>query len=98
MKQYTSFQKKVNNFVMDVTMKKLHFGIVGVGNIAPLHALAIQALPEAELVAVATRNAERGRRLRRNTAASGRPIMPSCSNGLMSMSWRSALRTIFTRR
>jgi predicted dehydrogenase len=46
---------------MDVTMSKLHFGIVGVGNIAPLHALAIQALPEAELVAVATRNAERGR-------------------------------------
>lgn len=41
-------------------MKRLHFGIVGVGNIAPLHALAIQALPEAELVAVATRNAERG--------------------------------------
>jgi hypothetical protein len=48
MKQYTCFQKKVNNFVMDVTMKKLHFGIVGVGNIAPLHALAIQTLPEAE--------------------------------------------------
>jgi predicted dehydrogenase len=41
-------------------MKKLQFGIVGIGNIAPLHALAIQALPEAELVAVATRNAERG--------------------------------------
>jgi UDP-N-acetyl-2-amino-2-deoxyglucuronate dehydrogenase len=61
MKQYTYFQKKVNNFVMDVTMKKLHFGIVGVGNIAPLHALAIQALPEAELVAVATRNAGRGK-------------------------------------
>jgi predicted dehydrogenase len=61
MKQYTYFQKKVNNFVMDVTMKKLHFGIVGVGNIAPLHALAIQALPEAELVAVVTRNAERGK-------------------------------------
>lgn len=60
MKQYTSFQKKVNNFVMDVTMKKLHFGIVGVGNIAPLHALAIQALPEVELLAVVTRNAERG--------------------------------------
>jgi predicted dehydrogenase len=60
MKQYTCFQKKVNTFVMDVTMKKLHFGIVGVGNIAPLHALAIQALPEAELVAVVTRNAERG--------------------------------------
>ena len=60
MKQYTYFQKKVNNFVMDVTMKKLHFGIIGVGNIAPLHALAIQTLPEAELVAVATRNAERG--------------------------------------
>jgi UDP-N-acetyl-2-amino-2-deoxyglucuronate dehydrogenase len=61
MKQYTSFQKKVNNFVMDVTMKRLHFGIVGVGNIAPLHALAIRGLPEAELVAVATRDSERGR-------------------------------------
>ena len=42
-------------------MKKLHFGIIGVGNIAPLHALAIQALPKAELVAVATRNAEHGK-------------------------------------
>ncbi len=41
-------------------MKKLRFGVMGAGNIAPLHALAIQALPEAELVAVATRNAERG--------------------------------------
>jgi UDP-N-acetyl-2-amino-2-deoxyglucuronate dehydrogenase len=46
---------------MDVTMKKLHFGIVGVGNIAPLHAAAIQAVPGAELVAVATRDTERGR-------------------------------------
>ena len=35
MKQYTYFQKKVNNFVMDVTMKKLHFGIVGVGKHCP---------------------------------------------------------------
>ena len=61
MKQYTCFQKKVNHFVMDVTMKKLHFGIVGVGNIAPLHVAAIQAVPDAELVAVATRDAERGR-------------------------------------
>jgi predicted dehydrogenase len=42
-------------------MKRLHFGIVGVGNIAPLHALAIQELPEAELIAVTTRNAERGK-------------------------------------
>ena len=61
MKQYNAFQKKVNTFVIDVTMKKLHFGLIGVGNIAPLHARAIQATPEAELVAVATRNAERGR-------------------------------------
>lgn len=61
MKQYTCFQKKVNQFVMDVTMKKLHIGIVGGGNIAPLHALAIQALPEAQLMAVATQNAERGK-------------------------------------
>jgi UDP-N-acetyl-2-amino-2-deoxyglucuronate dehydrogenase len=41
-------------------MKRLRFGIIGVGNIAPLHAQAIQAVPEAELVAVATRNAVRG--------------------------------------
>ncbi len=46
---------------MDVTMNVLHFGIVGVGNIASLHALAIQSLPEAELVAVATRDPERGK-------------------------------------
>jgi len=41
-------------------MRKLHYGIIGVGNIAPLHARAIQAVPETELVAVVTRNAERG--------------------------------------
>ena len=41
-------------------MKRLHFGIVGVGNIARLHAQAIAALSDAELVAVATRNAEHG--------------------------------------
>jgi UDP-N-acetyl-2-amino-2-deoxyglucuronate dehydrogenase len=60
MKQYNPFQEKVNTFVIDVTMKRLRFGIIGVGNIAPLHAQAIQAVPEAELVAVATRNAVRG--------------------------------------
>jgi predicted dehydrogenase len=61
MKQYTIFQKKVNHFVMDVTMKKLHFCLIGVGNIAPLHVMAIQALPETELVAVATRDPVRGK-------------------------------------
>ncbi len=41
-------------------MTRLRFGIVGVGNIAPFHAAAIRATPDAELVAVATRNQERG--------------------------------------
>lgn len=39
----------------------LNFGLIGVGNIAPVHATAIQNTPGAELVAVATRNEERGR-------------------------------------
>lgn len=42
-------------------MKTLRFGIVGVGNIAPIHAAAIQGTPGTELAAVATRNEERGR-------------------------------------
>jgi len=41
-------------------MKKLSFGIIGVGNIAPHHAVAIKNTAGAELVAVATRNLERG--------------------------------------
>lgn len=41
-------------------MKKLRFGIIGIGNIAPHHAVAIKNTPDAELVAVATRNQERG--------------------------------------
>jgi predicted dehydrogenase len=41
-------------------MKRLRFGIIGVGNIAPVHAAAILNTPEAELVAVSTRNRERG--------------------------------------
>jgi UDP-N-acetyl-2-amino-2-deoxyglucuronate dehydrogenase len=45
---------------MDVTMKILHFGLIGVGNIAPVHAAAIKGTPGAELAAVATRNADRG--------------------------------------
>src|SRR3972149_4155559 len=45
---------------MNVTMKRLHFGIIGAGNIAPVHVAAIRGIPEAELVAVATRNRERG--------------------------------------
>lgn len=39
----------------------LHFGLIGVGNIARSHVAAIKATPDAELVAVATRNPERGR-------------------------------------
>jgi len=42
-------------------MPSLGFGIIGVGNIAPIHAAAIKGTPDAELVAVATRNPERGR-------------------------------------
>ena len=39
----------------------MRFAIIGVGNIAPIHAAAIRGVPEGELVAVATRNEERGR-------------------------------------
>ncbi len=42
-------------------MKKLNFAIIGVGNIAGVHAAAIRGTPDAELVAVATRNPERGK-------------------------------------
>jgi UDP-N-acetyl-2-amino-2-deoxyglucuronate dehydrogenase len=42
-------------------MKKLNFAIIGVGNIAAIHAAAIRGTPDAELVAVATRNPERGK-------------------------------------
>ena len=38
----------------------LRFGIIGVGNISANHATAIKNTPEVKLVAVATRNAERG--------------------------------------
>lgn len=41
-------------------MKPLRFGIIGVGNIAPVHAIAIQGVPDSQLVAVATRNPQRG--------------------------------------
>ncbi|MBI4789978.1 MAG: Gfo/Idh/MocA family oxidoreductase [Chloroflexi bacterium] len=41
-------------------MQSLGFGIIGLGNIAPIHAAAIRATPDAKLVAVATRNPERG--------------------------------------
>jgi UDP-N-acetyl-2-amino-2-deoxyglucuronate dehydrogenase len=41
-------------------MNLLKFAIIGVGNIAPLHAAAIKATPKAELVATATRNPARG--------------------------------------
>ncbi len=47
-------------------LEKLRFGIIGVGNIAPLHATAIKNTPGAELVAVATRNPERGSRFVRD--------------------------------
>lgn len=42
-------------------MTSLHFGIIGVGNIAAIHAAAIKNTPDAKLVAVAARNPERGR-------------------------------------
>jgi UDP-N-acetyl-2-amino-2-deoxyglucuronate dehydrogenase len=42
-------------------LQRLRFGIIGVGNIAPVHAAAIRGTPDAELVAVATRNPDRGR-------------------------------------
>jgi UDP-N-acetyl-2-amino-2-deoxyglucuronate dehydrogenase len=38
----------------------MRFAIIGVGNIAPIHAAAIHGVPGAELVAVATRNEDRG--------------------------------------
>ena len=39
----------------------MRFAIIGVGNIAPIHAAAIRGVPGAELVAVATRQEDRGR-------------------------------------
>jgi UDP-N-acetyl-2-amino-2-deoxyglucuronate dehydrogenase len=42
-------------------MQTIRFGLIGVGNITPMHAAAIRGTPGAELVAVATRSAERGR-------------------------------------
>lgn len=41
-------------------MKKIRFGIIGIGNIAPHHAIAIKNSADTELVAVATRSQERG--------------------------------------
>ncbi len=41
-------------------MGKIRFGLIGIGNIAPLHAAAIKNTPDAELVAAATRNQLRG--------------------------------------
>jgi predicted dehydrogenase len=38
----------------------MRFAIIGIGNIAPIHAAAIRGVPEAELVAVATRDRARG--------------------------------------
>lgn len=39
----------------------MRFAIIGIGNIAPVHAAAIHAQPNSQIVAVATRNEERGR-------------------------------------
>lgn len=39
----------------------LGFAIIGIGNIAPIHATAIQNTPDAQLVVVCTRNQARGR-------------------------------------
>jgi predicted dehydrogenase len=46
-----------NHFIM----QKLNFAIIGAGNIAPIHATAIKNIDDAELAAIVTRNAERGR-------------------------------------
>ncbi len=46
----------------------MRFAIIGIGNIAPIHAAAIGGVPGAELVAVATRNESHGRAF---TAAHG---------------------------
>ena len=42
-------------------MDNIRFGLIGVGNITPLHAMAIRGTPGAELVATATRSEARGR-------------------------------------
>lgn len=42
-------------------MNPIRFAIVGIGNIAPIHATAIQATPYAQLVAICTRDETRGR-------------------------------------
>lgn len=39
----------------------MRFAIIGVGNIAPIHAAAIHAIEDSEIVGVATRNEARGR-------------------------------------
>ena len=39
----------------------MRFAIIGIGNIAPIHAAAIRGVSGAELVAVATRQEDRGR-------------------------------------
>jgi len=39
----------------------MRFGIIGVGNITPVHAAAIQGVADSQLVAVATRDPNRGR-------------------------------------
>ncbi len=41
-------------------MKPLRFGIIGIGNIAAIHAAAIKSIADTQLVAVATRNPEQG--------------------------------------
>ncbi len=43
-------------------MKQLRFGIIGIGNIAPVHAKAIKSIPDAELVAVAECDSERAQK------------------------------------
>lgn len=50
-------------------MKTLNFAIIGIGNIAPVHAAAIAATPGARLTAVATRNPDRGQSFAREHGA-----------------------------
>ena len=77
-------------------METLRFGIIGVGNIAPIHAAAIKCTPGAELSAVATRNEERGARSPRSLAHGGSPIIVMSSRAMILMLCRFARRTIFT--
>ena len=55
--EYIKFRKHCQ---FEGNMAVLRFGIIGIGNIAAIHATAIENTPDAKLVAIATRNPERG--------------------------------------